>query len=184
MENRFDYKDRYREIVKTLAKVALMIGDTVSDERIIMTAKILDKEIPDDDKLVLAFDTAILRDKRFPSPSTFIEYAGTSLKARAQDALEKIFKAVKVYRSGDPSGARRFIGEAGWRTLESCGGWNHFCTQQNLNVEVFRSQFINSFVDRVPFMESSGEIKQEFIGSSPEVKKLVNHALGIERGKS
>lgn len=82
--------------------------------------------------------------QKLPTPALIVELMFPKLNPdnEARDAASRVVKAVSLFGYIDPEGAKRYIGELGWETVQRFGGWTYICENlgSNLNMNTMFAQ--------------------------------------------
>lgn len=121
---------------------------------------------------VLAAGKAYVRNPkntRFPiPPHTMIaetHAVAADAKDLARDTAMKVQHAVSKFGWNNPRGAREYIGDAGWVTVERFGGWEYVCA--NLGVELQVTTFIAQCRDSI-----ESQVNLERMGFNPALPAI------------
>lgn len=83
------------------------------------------------------------KNTKFPIPPHSIISKTTRFEAddesKANEIAGRIHEAVSKFGWPSPGRAKEYIGELGWRVVESYGGWNYIC--ENLGTQISISTF-------------------------------------------
>lgn len=73
---------------------------------------------------------------RYPFPADIRDLAMPAADPRvlAIATVGRIKEAIDMFGWPQPSKARAFIGDTGWRYVERCGGWQAVCEKPELNI--------------------------------------------------
>ncbi len=173
---------RFNEIVMSLNRVAITIGDSISADRLEAIAHILEGELTDEEFL-LACRMVTIHDFKFPPPAKFIDYARPSARELAEQALTKVFKAFKLYSDMNPEGARTFVGEAAWTVVASFGGWYTLTTDPHFNLNVFRAQFLKAFEAGVSTQVRTRQAELTSHVRPPAIESSQRTVLNVAQGE-
>jgi len=142
-----------------IVNLADLLGLQESKGRIDKLAKFLSEELSEEE-MQLACRQIALNDNRIPVPARFIEMARGSTKNRAEEQIEKVFKAFSLYGYNAADEAQGFLGPVAWRAIERMGGWYNVRTREGFNPQVFRAQLLNALQSLVECENREFQISQ------------------------
>jgi len=122
---------------------------------------------------------------KFPLPSQLIELVRGTNEDNALAAVERIFKAVPKFGSYQSKEAEAFIGDVGWRTLASFGGWGEICINLNSNNEGMMRSQMAKIAQSVLRRKRSGLLDEKIMLpkiENKELKSLINK-IGENNGQ-
>jgi len=165
------------KVFEALRRLAIAKGQEVTIERIQIYVEYLSKF--DGSMVMLALKQCFEEVKFFPDIAEIIKRINGDAETLAQEIQGKIMQAVELYGYSDPSSARNFIGDSGWRVVESCGGWLSICQCDINSIGMLRAH-IDKSARSVLKLAASGDKqiegertnKQQEIGSVYKELKL------------
>lgn len=87
--------------------------------------------------------------REMPRPADLIAFLNPTADSKdlARDTAMRVQHAVSKFGWNNPRGAREYIGDAGWVTVERFGGWEYVCA--NLGTELQVTTFIAQCRDSI-----------------------------------
>lgn len=121
------------------------------------------------------------KNRVFPLPAQLIEIIRPQENTRneAVEAAARIVEAVSKFGYSNPSEAKMFVGDLGWRVVERNGGWLYVCENLgvNLNVNSFQAQARDLAMATIERKNQGLDEQAPQLKSRIEVVKELNMAM-------
>jgi hypothetical protein len=168
-----------QEVIKALMAMAVIYNKNLNEAAVNLMLDDLESYEPE--KILSALKLCRLEINRFPTTSEIIKriYIKTE-SSQGQEILASIFHAISWFGYTNPQGARRIIGEIGWKAVNSMGGWQRLCDSPADDASILRAQLrkaVESAVEEntrcdVLGIKFEGYRSEELFSSKKELKPM------------
>jgi hypothetical protein len=166
------HEPNHQDVIKALMVMATIYEKALTEDAADMLVSDLSEYGPD--KILKALKLCRLELNRFPTVAEIIKRTNPKSEAnQTQEIVGKIFEAISWYGYSNPSGAKKMIGEVGWKAVEFFGGWQRLCDAPADDLNITRSQLRKAVESAV-----EEKVRCDVLGV-PFVPTLSTSAIGL-----